>query len=361
MRFCKYSVLLASLFALSSFVDAQTIPKKIDVYVKTTPETVTWGHLPAGRAPVAKIKSGQTVSMETLTHQGLINGIDPVQFYANGGVKQSEMLPEMVEIFNQVNRPKDSGAHVMTGPIYIDGAEPGDMLEVRVIDIKFRVPYGVNNSNKGVGVVPEVHDKPYPKIIRFDLKRNVALFAPGAEIPLVPFIGTMALLPPDSLTSTRPPGNYGGNMDMNRLTIGSSLYLPVKNQGGLFYAGDAHAVQGDGEVNGTAIETSLIPVFQFIVHKGKGASMKWPQAEDKKNFYVMGMDRDLNIAMKEAVQETIEFLKKEKGMTAQDAYAFSSIAVNYVVGEAVDDVLMIYGEIPKKMFTAKTPFWAHSK
>ncbi len=195
-------------------------------------------------------------------------------------------------------------------------------------------------------------------MIRLDLKRNVALFAPGIEIPLSPFMGTMALLPEESLTSTRPPGSYGGNMDLKRLTAGSSLYLPVKQTGALFYTGDSHAVQGDGEVNGTAIEASLTPVLRFIVHKGKGSSLKWPRAEDAKNYYVMGMDRDLNIAMKEAVIETINFLKSEKGLSAEDAYALASISVNYIVGEAVDDVLMIYGEIPKVIFKKKTPFWS---
>jgi acetamidase/formamidase len=359
MQLMKFCFLASLSFTLSHSAFSQTTSKsKVDVHVKSTTENVTWGYLPVGRLPIAKIKSGQIVSVDTLTHQGIINGIDPVKFYENGGVSEKEILPELLEVFNKVNHPKDSGAHVMTGPIYVEGAEPGDMLEVRMIDFKFRVPYGVNNSNKGGGVVPELHQKAYPKIIRFDLKRNVALFAPGVEIPMVPFMGTMALLPSDGLSSTRPPGTYGGNMDMNRLTKGSSLYLPVVYEGGLFYTGDAHAVQGDGEVNGTAIETSLTPTFQFIIHKNKGSVMKWPRAEDAKNYYVMGMDKDLNIALKEAVSETINFLKAEKGMSAEDAYAFSSIAVNYIVGEAVDDVLMVYGEIPKKSFLAKTKFWS---
>ncbi len=345
--------------AISQLAFSQTTNKgKIDIHVNSTPENVTWGYLPLGRQPIIKVKPGQKVAVDTLSHQGIINGIDPVKFFQNGGVKESELLPELLNVYKNVPKPKDSGAHVMTGPIYVEGAEPGDMLEVRMIDLKFRVPYGVNNSNKGGGVLPELHEKAYPKVIRFDLKRNVALFSPGVEVPLVPFMGTMALLPSDGLSSTRPPGTYGGNMDMNRLTKGSSLYLPVVNSGALFYTGDAHAVQGDGEVNGTAIETALTPIFQFIVHKNKGSAMKWPRAEDAKNYYVMGMDRDLNIAMKEAVNETVNFLKAEKGMTAEDAYAFASIAVNYIVGEVVDDVLMIYGEIPKKNFLAKTKFWS---
>jgi len=195
-----------------------------------------------------------------------------------------------------------------------------------------------------------VHEKPYPKVIRFDLARRVALFAPGIEVPLVPFMGIMAVMPPDPLANTRPPGIYGGNMDFNRLTVGASLYLPVHQRGALFYTGDSHAVQGDGEINGTAIEASLSPTLQFIVHKGAGRAMKWPSAEDADNYYVMGMDVDLDAALKQAALETVAFLQREKGLSPADAYSLASIAVNYTVGEAVDQVQMVYGAIPKKIF-----------
>ena len=333
------------------------IPYAIDAHVPVTPQTIAWGHLPAGRQPVLRVSSGQTVSMDTLSHQGVNNGMDPLKFFAAGGVAADEVLPDALEIYHKADHPKDSGAHVLTGPIYVENAEPGDMLEVRVRDLKFRVPYGVNNSNKGTGVLPDIHTQPYPKIIRFDLQRRVALFAPGIEIPLVPFMGIMTVMPPQPLANTRPPGIYGGNMDFNRLTTGSSLYLPVHQAGALFYTGDSHAVQGDGEINGTAIEASLTPVLQFVVHKGAGRAMKWPRAEDADHYYVMGMDRDLDNALKEAAQETIAFLQKERGLSAQDAYSLASIAVNYVVAEAVDHVQMVYGAIPKKIFTANREFW----
>jgi acetamidase/formamidase len=171
-------------------------------------------------------------------------------------------------------------------------------------------------------------------------------------------MGIMAVMPPTPLANTRPPGIYGGNMDFNRLTTGSSLYLPVHQAGALFYTGDSHAVQGDGEINGTAIEASLTSVLQFVLHKNAGRAMKWPRAEDANNYYVMGMDRDLDLALKEAAQETIKFLQAERGLSAEDAYSLASIAVNYVVAEAVDDVLMVYGEIPKKIFTTNRAFWS---
>jgi acetamidase/formamidase len=333
-------------------------PVSHDAYLRSTKDTVVRGHLPAGRKPVLTIESGQAVRIDTVSHQG-ITRMDPVKFFGQAGIAANEVLPDAIEIANNVPLPKGGSVHVMTGPIYVEGAEPGDMLEVRILQLDFRVPYGVNNSNKGSGVLPEVHTAPYPKIIKFDLQRRVALFAPGIEVPLVPFMGTMAVMPPEgALPSTRPPGVYGGNMDFNRLTTGATLYLPVHQRGALFYAGDPHAVQGDGEINGTAIEASLSSVLQFIVHKGAGKTMKWPRAEDRDYYYVMGMDVDLDRAMKEAAQETIAFLGRERGLTAADAYSLASIGVDYGVAEAVDHVLMIYGAIPKKLFGANPPYWS---
>jgi len=333
-----------------------SLPHSADVHVPSTPQTVVWGQLSDGRTPVARVRAGQTVSIDTVSHQGMINNMDPVKFFAAGGIAATEVLPDVREIHAKVK--KGEGAHVLTGPIYVEGAEPGDMLEVRMIDFRFRVPYGVNNSGKGAGVLPELHSAPYPKIIRLDTQRRVALFAPGIEVPLVPFMGIMAVQPPTALANTRPPGIYGGNMDFNRLTVGSSLYLPVYHAGGLFYTGDSHAVQGDGEVNGTAIEASLTPVLQFVVHKGGGRSMKWPRAEDANNYYLMGMDRDLDTALKEAVQETIAWLQRERGLSAADAYSLASIGVNYTVAEAVDDVQMVYAAIPKNLFATNAGFWS---
>jgi acetamidase/formamidase len=335
---------------LSACANMTKLTTGIDAHVPSTPETVVWGHLPAGRLPVLTIRSGQTVKIDTVSHQGLINGTDPVSFFGASGIAPSEVLADAIEIYKKVPRPKDAGAHVLTGPIAVEGAEPGDMLEVRMIDFEFRVPYGVNNSNKGTGVLPDVHAKPYPKVIRLDTSRRVALFAPGIEIPLAPFMGIMAVMPPDPLANTRPPGIYGGNMDFNRLTVGARLYLPVNRRGALFYTGDSHAVQGDGEINGTAIEASLSPVLQFIVHKGAGRAMRWPRAEDADNWYVMGMDVDLDAALKQAAEETVAFLQQEKGLSAADAYSLASVAVNYTVGEAVDQVQMVYGAIPKRIF-----------
>jgi len=352
--------LLAVASLLGAAACAQNpIKYSVDAELKASPQTVVWGVLPIDVAPALRIKSGQTVSIDTLSHQGMINGTDPVSFFTARGIAASDVLPEAMPIFQQVPRSKGASAHVLTGPIYVDGAEPGDMLEVRILDLKYRVPYGINNSGPGGGVLPDVHSKPYPKLIKLDLQRKVALFAPEIEVPLKPFMGIMAVAPPLSLSmvSSRPPGIYGGNMDFNRLTVGATLYLPVHARGAQFFTGDSHAVQADGEVNGTAIEASLTPVLQFIVHKGAGKTMKWPRAEDADYYYRMGLDVDLDEAMKQAVRETVDFLQAEKGLSAADAYALASVAVDFHVGEAVDAVQMVYGMIPKRIFKSNREYW----
>ena len=165
------------------------------------------------------------------------------------------------------------------------------MLEVRILALEHRVPYGVNNSNRGTGVLPDLLGAPTPKVIKLDLARKVALFSSEIDVPLQPFMGIMAVAPPRNtwMISSRPPGVYGGNMDFNKLTVGATLYLPVFHNGAQFFTGDSHAVQGDGEINGTAIEASLTGTFQFIVHKGIGTVMHWPSAEDATHYYTMGL------------------------------------------------------------------------
>jgi acetamidase/formamidase len=222
------------------------------------------------------------------------------------------------------------------------------------------VPYGVNNSNRGTGVLPDLLSGPTPKVIKFDTARNVALFSSEIEVPLQPFMGIMAVAPTREswMISSRPPWRWGGNMDFNKLTVGATLYLPVFHPGAQFFTGDSHAVQGDGEINGTAIEASLTGTFQFIVHKGAGRSMFWPRAEDANYYYTMGMDLDLDNAMKYASQETIKFLGEKKGLSAADAYALASIAIDFRIAEVVDAVQVVYGAIPKKIFKTNPEYWS---
>jgi acetamidase/formamidase len=331
-----------------------------DASLRSTPDTVLWGYFAADVPPVLHIKSGQSVRIDTVSHSGMNTADDPVTYFARAGIPPDQVLQDVIDIYRRVPHPKGASAHVLTGPIFIDGAAPGDMLEVRILALDHRVPYGVNNTNHGTGVLPELLTGPSAKVIRFDLARNVALFSSEVEVPLRPFMGIMAVAPPRDLglVSSRPPSRWGGNMDFNKLNVGATLYLPVFNNGALFFTGDSHAVQGDGEIDGTAIEASLTATLQFIVHKGDGRSMHWPRAEDATFYYTMGMDLDLNRAMQEAAQETVAFLRDQKGMSTADAYALASVGVDFRVAEAVDAVQMVYGAIPKSIFKQNPEYWS---
>jgi acetamidase/formamidase len=328
--------------------------------LRSAPETVSWGWIAADLPPVARVKSGQTVRIDTVTHQGLNTGKDPVAFFGTAGIAPGEVLADAAEIYRSMKHGEGAGPHLLTGPVYVEGAQPGDMLEVRVLEVAIRVPYGVNSTGPGWGAVPDLLTKPEQKIIQLDLQRGVALFSKEVEVPLAPFMGIVAVAPPPELkrVSTKPPGAFGGNLDFKHLIAGSTLYLPVFNEGALFYTGDGHACQGDGEVDGTAIEISLTPTLQLIVHKGAGRAMKWPRAEDAANDYSMGMGPSLDEALRNAIRETVEFLESRVGLSAADAYALCSLAVDFRIGEAVNNVLMVYGVIPKRLFRHKTKYWA---
>ena len=351
-------VMLGSACAAS----AQPAPpdNKPDATLRSTPETVVWGYFAADIPPALRIKSGQTVRIDTVSHGGLnVPGVDPVTYFGRNGIAADQVLKDAIDIYQKVNRPRGASAHILTGPIYIEEAQPGDMLEVRILALEHRVPYGVNNSNRGTGVLPELLSEPARKVIRFDTARNVALFSSDIEVPLQPFMGIMAVAPTREswMISSRPPWRWGGNMDFNKLTAGATLYLPVFHNGAQFFTGDSHAVQGDGEINGTAIEASLTGTFQFIVHKGAGKDMFWPRAEDANYYYSMGMDLDLDVAMKHASQETVNFLRDKKGLSTADAYSLASIAVDFRIAEVVDAVQLVYGAIPKKIFKTNPEYW----
>ncbi|MCC6535361.1 MAG: acetamidase/formamidase family protein [Burkholderiales bacterium] len=320
-------------------------------HVRSTPDNVSWGLISAGAAPALRIASGDTVAIDTVSQQGLTAGIDPVEFFGAAGIAENEVLSDVKAIYREVKRQPGAGTHVLTGPIYVDPARPGDMLEVRILDVDFRVGYGTNNSGPGVGAAPGLLSAVARQIIRIDRARGVALFSERIELPLAPFMGIMAVAPPDDLAPahTRPPGAFGGNMDLKVLTRGATLYLPVFQDGAQFFTGDGHGLQGDGEVNGTAIEISLMPTLQFIVHPGEGRAMRWPRAEDAACHYVMAMSTELDEAARLAVVESVAFLEQRAGVSAAQAYALASLSVDFRIAEAVNHVKVVYGAIPKRL------------
>ena len=318
------------------------------VTLKATPKTVAWGYYDAKAAPVLHVKSGDTVEIETL----ITNSPKRLE---DAGVPPEQVEQSLRDITEQV-KDKGPGGHILTGPIYVEGAEIGDVLEVRILAIKLAIPYAYNAFGPGRGYLPD--DYPYSKIkiIPLDEKRMVAKFAPGIEIPLHPFFGSMGVAPPESAGrfNSAPPWIMAGNMDNKDLVAGSTLYIPVHAAGALFEVGDGHAGQGDGEVDITALETSLVGTFQFVVHKaaeaGEGMHLKWPRAETPTHYITMGFNDDLNAATTLAVREMIDFLVTEKHLSRDDAYMLASVAADLHITELVDGNKGVHMMIPKAIF-----------
>ena len=325
------------------------------LHLRSTPQTVVRGYISAERAPVMRIHSGQTVEIDTISHGGL--NPDPVAFFGAAGIPASAVLQDAIDISKMPTEP-GFGGHVLTGPIYIEEAEPGDMLEIRILKVEPRVPYGTNSAGPG-GAAPGVVKDRVTKVYKWDPKRRITEVVPGVEFPIAPFMGIMAVAPAPEVkrVGSRAPGLFGGNLDFKALKAGATLYLPVMTKGGLFVTGDSHAAQGDGEVSGNAIEASMTPTLQFIVHKGEGKAMAAPWAEDADNYYALVLDKDLDVALSKSIEEAIKLLGAKKGMKPTDALSMASVAIDFGVAEAVDETLVIFGKIPKAYFKAKTPYW----
>jgi acetamidase/formamidase len=314
-------------------------------HLAATPQTVVWGYYDAAATPVLRIKSGEAVEFDTLI-------TNSPQRLEQAGLPASEVQQSLRDIYEKVTN-KGPGGHILTGPVYVEGAEPGDVLEVHIEQIKLAIPYAYNGFGVGRGFLPE--DFPYArtKIIRLNEKKNVAEFAPGIEIPLRPFFGSMGVAPPPERgkLNSAPPDIQGGNMDNKELVEGTTLYLPVWAPGALFVVGDGHGGQGNGEVDITAIETSLVGRLRFIVRKD--LHFKYPRAETPTHYISMGFDEDLTQATKKAVREMIEFLVSQKGLSKDDAYALTSVAGDVDITELVDGNKGVHVIMPKAVFVKK--------
>ncbi|MGH9735732.1 MAG: acetamidase/formamidase family protein [Candidatus Acidiferrales bacterium] len=311
--------------------------------LKPTPSTVEWGHYDAAAKPVLRIKSGDTVQIQTL----LTNEPKPLEA---AGVPPDQVEQSLRDIVDQV-KDHGPGGHILTGPIYIDGAEPDDVLEVRIQKIQLAIPYAYNAFGPRSGIFPNEFPYPRTKIIPLDATRMVAHFADGIEIPLHPFFGSMGDAPPRGRISSGPPWINAGNLDNKELVAGTTLYIPVHVPGALFEVGDGHAGQGDGEVDITALETSLIGTFQFVVRKD--LHFHWPRAETPNYYITMGLDPDLNEATKMAVNEMIDYLTTEKHLSRDDAYMLCSVAADLRITQLVDGTKGAHMMLPKSIFAAK--------
>ncbi len=310
-----------------------------------TPKTVTWGYFDPKTPPVLRVNSGDTLEVETLAGGGLA-ALDAA------GLPRDEVQPALLEVEREV---KDRGEvpHILTGPVWVEGAEPGDVLEVNILAIDLSVPYAVNVFVPGRGFLPDEFPYAHAKLTRLDLKRNVAKFSEGVEIPLRPFFGVLGVAPP-TLTgrvSSGPPWIQTGNMDNKELVAGTTLYMPVHVKGALFSVGDGHAAQGDGEVCVTALETSLRGRLKLTVRKDM--KLRWPRAETPTHYMTMGFHENLEEAAKIAVNEMLDFLVKEKGLNRDAAYILASDAVDLRITQLVDGKKGVHAMLPKAVFAGR--------
>ncbi len=357
-----------------------------DYFLETSVDTVTWGRLPnKDSEPVLTVESGSTVTIDTLSHEGILEdqGKNPVAYFTDKGVSEDMILEDAIEIAasDLPHNFDEDGPHVITGPIYVEGAEAGDVLKVEVLSLTPRVPYGVisNRHYKGclVNEFPENEGRlDNPSSENPEAYNNVSIFAPikkigdeyygylddgnGSELSfkINPFLGTMGVAANSSeKASTVPPTRLGGNLDINELGVGSTLYLPIDVDGALFYTGDPHFAQGDGEVALTALEGSLRATVRLTVIKNgtdevpgdnNGFDMAFGETE---NYWIpIGLNEDLDEAMKMSVRESIDFLSEEFTLDRALAYAYLSAGTDYEVSQVVDKTKGIHALVEKTDF-----------
>lgn len=355
-------------------------------FLSSNLEHIMWGHLPNRQSePVMQISSGETITIDTVSHEGILEdqGRDPIEYFSDHGINEDHILEEAKTIaYSDLDHNADDhGPHIVTGPIEIEGAEPGDVLKVDILSLTPRVPYGVISNRHYKGALPEEFpenegpqegasaDQP-------ELYNNVSLFTPIEQIdgewhgeiigedvhfPIKPFMGMMGVATDtDEEVHSVPPTHTGGNIDINDLTEGSTLYLPIEVAGALFYTGDPHFAQGDGEVALTALEASLRTTFRLTVLKngderipGNATEFDHPFGETDDFWIPIGLDEDLDEAMKDATRRSINFLEDELGMDRAKAYAYLSAATDYEVSQVVDITKGIHGMIRKSDFVNK--------
>jgi len=358
-------------------VTAYALPPEptYDVLVPLKLENVSLGFFPYDAAPILTVKSGTTVKIDGgggsrwgdqdpngwLKENGFTETVESTPALAEtiAAAKTTRRAPPAPPPAGMAAAAASGGGHMLVGPIAIDGAEPGDSIEIRIKDVRPRIPYGVVSTSPGRGGIPDLVPRPFAQIVRLDTMRDVAIYEPGVEVPLRPFMGVMGLQPDDAekpLRRSSAPGVFGGNLDLKELVTGSTLYLPVFQKGGMFYTGDSHAAQGDGEVTISAVETANSCVLQFILHKGK--TLKNPRAETATHFISIGLDPDLNKAMRQAITEGISYIGEINGYDFLKAFTLASIGVDFRVTQVVDGTQGIHGMIPKAIFTTrKFPYW----
>jgi acetamidase/formamidase len=358
--FARTAALCAAALLIIPAAHAQPPAQQTTQTLLATPTTVAWGFYSAQAKPVLTVHSGDTVKIQTLSTCGAPERLKSI------GIAAADIPAYVDDIYTKVPASeKGPGGHILTGPVAITEAEPGDILEVRIQKIEIDVPWACNSFGAGRGFLP--NDFPYSKtrIIPLDRTKMIGHFAPGIDIPLHPFFGSMgiATASPGKYNSA-PPWMHGGNMDNKELVAGTTLYIPVNSKGANFEVGDGHAGQGNGEVDITALETQLTGTFQFIVHKGDlndPHRLLWPRAETPTQYIAMGFDVDLKTATEMAIRNMITFLAEQNPdhphISRDDAYSLVSVACDVDITQLVDTNSGVHVLCPKALFT--TPVATH--
>ncbi|MBD2259658.1 acetamidase/formamidase family protein [Pseudanabaena sp. FACHB-2040] len=306
-----------------------------------TNETVQWGWFNNAETPRARIQSGDTIILETMM------------------ASQNQILPgvSIEEITKlRVDHP-GRGPHTVTGPIFVEGAQPGDVLKIKINRIVPR-SYGTNWNLPGelnLGQFPQLFPEPQAKHFYLDLRRGVTEFLPGIELPVRPFPGILGVARPESgQYSTVPPGPFGGNLDCREIVEGTTVYIPVFVEGALLWSGDSHAVQGNGEINLTAVE-SAFNELNLTVEVIKGQPLTWPRVESPTHWLTLGYDRDMNTAIRILEEETIKFISEWKGMNSREARQYMTTYGDIRVAEVVNQLKGVYCMLPKEASPALPP------
>ena len=348
--------------------DVRTDVRSGDLHhLRATPATVHWGYFDPALAPVLKVRSGDLIQAEAITHHA---GDDPDLMFDAGVEAIFKGVPEA---------DRNPGVHIMTGPIWIEDAKPGDMLEVRYLRMTPRCSYGSNLAANWGHLYKEFGETERVTIYQLDANANTAsaLYAydfpgkyltpgtitrcpvcdrqealKGVRVPVRPHLGTAGVAPDvTGRVSTIPPGAHGGNIDNWRIGAGAVMYYPVAVDGALFSIGDPHVSQGDGEISGTAIEASLDVLFQVVLRKDFHFAA--PLLETPESWMVHGFDEDLDLAMKHAALGMIDLLSEHQGLSRQDAYSLMSVAADFTVTQVVDGRQGVHARIPRTIFPRK--------
>jgi acetamidase/formamidase len=305
-------------------------------HVPATPATCRWGMFDAAFPPVLTIQSGETVVLECVS--GGPETLPPPEL----GLK----VPPALAAIHASSLPR-AGGHIITGPVAVDGAEPGDMLEVHIDKIELGNDWGFCGFRPLVGTLPEDFPERFMTHPTVDRARKTCRMPYGLELDLHPFFGVMGVAPPPAYgtISTVQPREHGGNLDNKELGEGSTLFLPVWAPGALFSAGDGHGVQGDGEVCINALEICLTGTFTLTLHKKAG--LTYPRGETATHYITMGMNEDLDLAMKQALRQMIALICARSNLSRQEAYQFCSLAVDFRVTQTVNGEKGVHGMLRK--------------